>query len=280
MRKLALPVHSAKDVFSLCISRVRNKQLRARLISAAPVVVKAADDYVDLAESAMLHTLPRTSLVGKASKAEMVAVYSGRMVPKKQPGRPVYNALMAGAPRERCPLCGVRTVTTLDHHLPKSEYPALTIVPFNLIPSCMWCQNNKMELFPSDAGEQTLHPYYDDVSDIRWLGAEAVSSVPAAFKFNVLSEADLPKILRARLERHMKVFGLQRLFALNAAEELVNIRSGLQRIFDTSGAGGVREHLRYEADSREEAYQNSWPTAMYRAAQLSDWFCDGGFAGE
>jgi hypothetical protein len=120
--------------------------------------------------------------------------------------------------------------------------------------------------------------YFDDFEDERWLAASVVQSTPAAFLFFIVAPVGYTPQTVARLRRHMTVFSLEKLFASNAAEELVNIRFGLQKVFDAGGAAGVRTHLKGEADSREAAFKNSWQTAMYRAAEASDWFCNGGFA--
>ena len=166
MRKLECPSQTAAASYDLCISRVRNRSLRTRLRSVRPNVTSAAANYVTLAETSLLHTFPRSANVaGAVTKEEMGAVYTARMVGKKGPGRGLYDALIAGATRGRCPLCGVGQVTTLDHHLPKSKFPVLSVTPANLVPACTWCQNAKLEGFPRTAEEQTIHPYFDDFED-------------------------------------------------------------------------------------------------------------------
>jgi hypothetical protein len=82
----------------------------------------------------------------------------------------------------------------------------------------------------------------------------------------------------ARLRHHIDVFKLDELFASNAADELINIQFALQTLYDAGGSEAVRAHLREEADSRQRAVNTSWQTAMYRAVEASDWFCDGVFA--
>src|SRR5258708_7182739 len=209
----------------------------------------------------------------------MVTTYTGRMVAKSQPGRPIYDRLIAGSAGGRCPLCGLGHVSTLDHHLPKAEYPVLAVSPANLIPSCNWCQGAKDGSYPASANDQTLHPYFDNVDGGRWLAAEVVNSTPAAFRFVVVPPPSWNgTIIAARVRHHMKTFKLARLFASNAADELSNIRQRLEDLLAKGGSEAVRAHLNAEAQSRENAWLNSWQTATYQAAAESDWFCEGGFA--
>jgi hypothetical protein len=72
---------------------------------------------------------------------------------------------------------------------------------------------------------------------------------------------------------------LPELYAAQAAEEMLNIRFHLQRLFDVSGAPGVAAHLQEMATSRMGANPNSWQSAAYTAFAGSAWFCDGGFRG-
>ena len=268
------------DVFNLCISRVRDRGLKNRLRAVSPLIETAATEYDDAADAGTLHTISREAVVGgNVDNEELVKVYSGRMVPATGPGRPVYDAILAGAPCDRCPLCGVGSVTTLDHHLPKGEYSCLTVTPNNLVPSCEWCQGAKMEAYPTAAGEQTMHPYFDDFQADQWLKAVVRQTAPATFDFLVDAPAGWEATRIERAHHHLKTFNLNALFSSYAAEELTNIRQRLADLLATGNAASVKAHLVEEAASRRAAHLNSWPTAMYEAAGNNDWFCAGGFAG-
>jgi 5-methylcytosine-specific restriction endonuclease McrA len=70
-----------------------------------------------------------------------------------------------------CPLCGFGEATTLDHHLPKDQYRALSIYARNLIPSCQPCNRAKGVLVPA-AGEGMIHPYFNELPDFTFLRAD------------------------------------------------------------------------------------------------------------
>lgn len=85
-------------------------------------------------------------------------------------------------------------------------------------------------------------------------------------------------LLADRVRHHFEVFRLGRLYAADAAEDLLNIREYLNRLYHEGDADVVRAHLQDLMWSAEAAHINSWQTATYRAFSISDWFCDGGFA--
>lgn len=286
MRYLAPPTDEnaqpfkAGDVFETCVSMVKNTLLRAKLRGVRPDVETAALDYDAKATSSQLFQTPSHDAVGGVSGDEMVQVYTGRMVPKTSTGRSIYNRIMSLPVNQRCPLCGIGTVNTLDHYLPKTHFPVFSVTPNNLVPACTWCQGAKLEYYPETKGGQILHPYFDNYDGEEWLVAEVAKCSPAAFRFyssppNNWSDAD-----KARVATHLKELNLPVLFSSNAGSRLSEIRSRLTNLLRQGGESAVRAHLQEELASVEAEHKNSWVAAMYRAAVQSEWFCKGGFVAE
>ncbi|WP_143276988.1 HNH endonuclease [Bordetella genomosp. 12] len=283
MRYLSLPkddkadAYVARDVFDTCVAMVKNVELRARLEAISSDIEKASEDYDLAAAAKSLYLTPLTTRVRTVVAEELVKVYTLRMVPKKAKGRPVYDQIMSIPVNGRCPFCGIGTVNTLDHYLPKTHFPALSVTPHNLVPACTWCQGEKMEYYPTRAGEQLLHPYFDDFDHDIWLAAEVVVGSPAAFRYRASPPVNWTLDEKARVASHLKELKLGSLFGSNAGSRLAEIRGRLVKLHDVGGADAVRAHLREELDSIEADQKNSWVAAMYRGAIASDWFCDGGF---
>lgn len=283
MRYLSLPkdgkngAYVARDVFDTCVTMVKNAALRAKLEAISDDIENAADDYDLAANAKTLYRTPLTAQVRNVTADELVKVYTLRMVPKKAKGRPVYDQIMSVPANGRCPFCGIGTVNTLDHYLPKTHFPMFSVTPHNLVPACTWCQGEKMEYFPTTAGGQLLHPYFDDFDQDVWLAADVVTGLPAAFRYRVSPPPNWSQDDKARIASHLKELNLGSLFGSNAGSRLVEIRGRLTKLHDAGGANAVRAHLREELDSIEEDQKNSWVAAMYRGAIASDWFCDGGF---
>jgi 5-methylcytosine-specific restriction endonuclease McrA len=278
MIKLDRPVQEAGDVFTTCISRVQNTQLKSRLEGVLQAVVDASAEFDDAATHTRLYQIVQQNMVGGiVTQKEMEAVYTQRMAKKGAPGRDVYDALFTSAPHGKCPLCGHRTVSTLDHHLPKAHYPALAVAPLNLVPACGDCNKSKLASLPTNACEEMLHPYFDDIDGDRWLYAEVIQSLPAALRFFVHAPAHWSPVLGSRVEGHFRTLGLGRLYSSEAADELLNIRHQLRMIHEGGGALLVKIELQGRAESCQNFRQNGWRTATYRALADSDWFCDRGF---
>lgn len=278
MRPLRKPIHGARTVFRLCISRVSDPDLKARLEAAEDSLDAASDLYDQAATLGKLHRLTSKEAVPAVSAAEMEKVYTQRMARRGAPGRVVYDSILGAAPNGVCPLCQQRVASTLDHHLPKAWFPALVVAPLNLVPACSDCNKAKSDALPRSAGEVALHPYYDDIDSVSWLAAEVIESAPSAVIYRVGAPSHWDRVLARRVQRHFALLGLGQLYAAQAAEELLNLRHQMGLVHKAAGEIGIRDELSARYLSCFEARRNGWRTAAYRAWAESDWFCRGGFA--
>jgi hypothetical protein len=278
MRRIHGPKELAADVFRACIGNVKDKADKARFGLVEPEVAAASVIFIGVASAGVCHTLKReTTISGKVTAAEMADLYKEKMARKGQPGRKYYDAIIGLAPQSICPLCNQRTVTTLDHYLPKAYFPMLAVTPQNLVPACKDCNHAKMDEVASAAAEQTFHPYFDDFGDGCWLHAKVLQGAPPTLRFTVRAPKDWHQVWKDRTEKHFRTFGLKALYATHAAVELVNMYHRLLGIFNERGPLAVRSHLEEEAASRVSANPNSWQAATYQALSGDSWFYTGGF---
>lgn len=249
-----------------------------RLTGITSSVVRAEQAYIAAAQRGRLNEIPAVNNVdGVVSNAEMVAVYSGRMVAATSPGRGIYDRIMASARHGRCPFCGHRIVSTLDHHLPKTSYSEFTVTPVNLIPACKDCNKAKEWKSPNQPGNVFLHPYFDDVENDRWLLGNVIEGAMATLSFSVAFPQNWHQVTFDRVKYQFDKLELDELYRSNAAEEMLNIRFQLVDVFDGGGRDAVRAHLQSAMNTRLRARVNSWQTATYEALSINDWYCDGGF---
>lgn len=272
------PVFDAEHTYTLCISKVQDDDLKTRLTEITDNVVDASATYAECAESEELHLVPQTHGVGgRVTTEEMVAVYSYRMAGKVGPGRSIYDALKLAPSFGICPFCNHNVVSTLDHILPKTLFPALAVTPDNLVGACKDCNKAKLALAPTCAADAVLHPYFDNISGERWLEADVIESNIAAAIFHVTHIEAWSDELNARVRNQFEILGLGPLYASQAAREISGQRADMVRIFNARGQDGVREELSYKAATWEAHQPNCWQAATFRALSQSDWYCSGGF---
>ena len=278
MRVVARPVFDAENTFDRCISKVRDGDLKRRLKSITKHIAEAAALYKIRAQNEELHLIAQSDdVAGIVTKKEMVDVYDGRMVRKDSPGRSIYNTLKSLPDHGICPFCDHGLVSTLDHILPKTAFPELAVTPDNLVGACKDCNTAKLATAPTKAENAPLHPYFDNISHQRWLGAQVIEGKVAAVVFHVAHVDVWSEQLNARIQNQFERLNLGLLYASQAACVISGRRKNLTSIFDASGENGVHQALHDESRSWENYGFNCWQAVTYRVLSASDWYCSGGF---
>lgn len=100
-----------------------------------------------------------------------------------------------------CPMCGGFSKGTLEHVLPKADYPEFYVFSANLVPSCQVC-NGKRSNTASLAG--LLHPYFDAFLSNSLLETDIGQpfEAPKFYPKTILPLALSPDAL-SRLENHI-----------------------------------------------------------------------------
>lgn len=276
MIKLDKPNVIFKDHFENCIEN-KHEPLKTNLQNCFGVIEKVANEYDKKAITCQLFQLKALSSkdLGLINRSDLRKLYSEKMVNKNQPGRRVFDEIVASN-NEICSFCDHGTARTLDHYLPKSEYPEFAIFPFNLIPCCRDCNSEKNTHNADCEEKQYLHPYYDDVSLIRWLKAEVryTQTNSPVFRFFVNKNADgMDKVICARIETQFDGLKLDKLFSIQAASALSKIEAYLKNNFMGSSDVQLKSYLNGIAESHSVPNQNSWQAAMYRSMASNDQFC-------
>ncbi|WP_439678239.1 HNH endonuclease [Embleya sp. MST-111070] len=273
------PALDARTVYRTCLSKAR-PAAKALLSSYEEAVVSAAADYETAARAARLHTLSGlrhepggTTPDPSGINDELVGTYTSRMAGKNGPGRDVYNKLLKAAPGGRCPLCHHGLADTLDHQLPKSDFPLLAVTPANLVPVCQRCNHNKLDQIPRTAEEQALHPYFDDaVNDHIWLFARITGPPTPAVTFDVAPPPDMPDPWATRVSNHFDRLDLATLYAAQAGPEL-RVRS---RSWTGLTAQDILGELRHQESLWGAEHLNCWQAALYRALAENPWYIEAG----
>lgn len=266
-----------EQVVETCVSGITIGERARVLREALPFIAEAEAAYLQAGPRGELFFLKGSPRVTPELGAELMGViYRSHFVPAKSPTRGMYEAIRQAPPFGTCPLCGQRTVASVDHYLPQSLFPVFNLTPANLIPACSDCNKNKLAKVAERAEDQTLHPYFDDLGRERWLFTSVERGTPPAISFFVRQPSEWPQVLYERVVHHFNVMGLAELYAAQAASELADISHGLREISQSAGPHGVYAHLDSEWRTRHARDPNSWKTALYEGLRDSKWFCNQG----
>lgn len=266
MRKLKLPADSVDAVFATCVSSYTSQTLKDKLMSVSPLIVAASKDFENKLLTTKTSSISSHDTVGGiVTKDEMVNVYDTKFV--KGPGRPYYDRYLAAVPNNICPLCGIQIVSTLDHYLPKAKYPALSVTPANLVPSCFHCNlGSKKAITPSTPEKEPLHPYFDNVENCRWLTVDLkIVGTDLVPSYHASKPSEWNDLLFHRAQYHLKIYKLAKLYSIHAAEEISNCTLKWKKIYSKCESSVLHDFLIEDMESRENTFLNSWQSALYRS---------------
>lgn len=273
------------SIYMMCVAEIGNEEVREAFYQCLAVIEKAAQDYNEAAEDSNFVAIKPDNrdkdevCLNGLSKQQFAKLYTNQLVQKERPRNRVYEKLKNRAPLGKCPFCGYCDVESLDHYLPKSKYPLLTVLPLNLVPSCLSCNTGKSNEIAGMLEEQILHPYYDHdiIMNSQWIFADVIESTPPALEYYVHPPSYFDELQSKRAENHFRENNLKERYANQASNEISTLPLTLEHFFVNGGERKVKEHLRLRYQAEHQKYKNSWKTALYEALSNSDWYCSGGF---
>ena len=159
----------------------------------------------------------------------------------------------------RCPYCSIGQVNTLDHYMPKDNYPAMSLCRLNLVPICWECNHTK----GTKSYKEFIHPYYKNLpTKTIFLQANItvhLNQIIIDFYFDKAAVNNLP--LYDELCKHWKNLKMNERLSKAAIDYIHN-----EIIDDYSDDNQCIESIRAQLKRKEKKYgPNDWRTAILRA---------------
>ena len=197
----------------------------------------------------------------KEEKEAIQRLYTEKMAKANAVGSFYYNVIKSNSPV--CPFCGGAAATELDHFIPKTLYPQLCITPYNLIPICHICNDNKRTKWSTNYLELPFNPYFD-VMDEEWVECDIVfkKDVIVYYKFYIGVPNTNP--LYQKYEAHFNAYRLDITLPGFCVTEISLAEIDHLNSYNIDKTK-LLEDLISTRDSCEAYDINSWKAALYRA---------------
>lgn len=259
MKKIRKPLAeiNGEEVYVQCVLSYKDEKKQTKLMGYRDIISRVTKDYgKSIPHNFSDFNHPEYTV---ETKKEMSSVYTDCFVEKRVGG--FYDSIMENA-HGLCPFCGEGVPRNLDHFLPKSNYPFLSVTPENLVPSCRDCNMEKSSIKPSNNDDVPLHPYYDKI-DVVWIAVcldFSRSEYIGVSYYNCLDEKDS---IAGRIDAHIKAHALKSTFETHANSMLNSEKRSHKKLAEQS-YDTLRKHLCEELESFEADDINSWRSALYR----------------
>jgi hypothetical protein len=272
---MSAPTLDFIQVFNQCINAQIEPKNRTELEKLIPLLICSKKHYEEAAASNCFHNIPPPTVYSTEEEDLLKKVYKQRFAKFKSCGRDFYDKILASAPNEKCLLCGQGTATELDHYLPQTTYPDLSVLPINLIPVCSECNFKKREHIPTQYENCIFHPYFDNFENINWLNAQIIPNKIASVYFSIAPNID--DSLQKRLNFICTKLNLNKVWQLKYGSRLIEVAQSLKAHKYASGteldACYVKAHTIY----LKETARTFTDKVFYNALSESEWFINGGF---
>lgn len=128
---------------------------------------------------------------------------------------------------DTCQYCGINSINTLDHILPKDLFPEFVVHPKNLFPACSDCNSKKSKKWLNNGLPEFLNLYTDILPNKQFLFVDIVlSDNTFKVKFNLQNKNSIDPNLFLRISKHFE--------NLNLLERYQRQASGIISNFETT----------------------------------------------
>jgi hypothetical protein len=281
MMHLALPAIDPDQLLKDAAENASDLTLRTKYLAHRPHFSQAVVDFGLASEAKNWCTMPRVPrgnskgiIFGTVTKGELTKLYSKYMVGSGGPARQAYDDILVTA-SGTCPFCGgIGHAKTLDHYLPKANFPQFAICPQNLVPCCRDCNSEKLSSFPTDVNQQGIHPYADGhhFFDERWVFATALATNPVGIRFTANPPAEWPAQDKLRAEAHFKSYDLAARYSIEVGREISWLIDLRRTTLNNNNTPVQFQNFLIDISNSNSLPLNGWKRTMYAALAETDWF--------
>jgi hypothetical protein len=280
MKRIERPTFELMELFDECILELDDGPEKDILLNDRNRVALAAQSYELAGDNQSWWRLPRAAhgnknakVAGEITKAHMMNLYTEGTVKSKGRPREIYDDILVRVDG-KCPYCGgIGDPTTLDHYLPKARFPAFSVLPINLVPSCKDCNIEMRAAFAQTADDQSIHPYFDldHFFTERWAVARVERTDPILVSFDVSPPGHWSAVDKNRVVKHFGDCDLASRYSKQVPGELEPMIAARRSSLRTLPPPAFQELLTDYANS-DTLQVNGWRRTLYAALAETDWF--------
>lgn len=260
MRQASRPVLIDLDVYDN-ICTVKIGQPLIHMLAIKDTVISSYDHHQELVPN--LENITHAILTGPQNEA-LKNTYDSEI----EPILDLKAYLFERPDTIICPYCSLSPSSTLDHYVPKSDYPEFSVFSKNLIPVCWKCNHLKSNNFLHGTTRMYFNSYYDILPEEVILFCDILILRPRGtckIRF-YLSDCNLvgKNYEYTILVNHFQNLELASRYAASALDSIKKDRKTINRYQGIGGISRVREFFSEKAEVLSERCGiNNWETVFY-----------------
>lgn len=251
-----------EKIFNDCYLSFKKGEIKRVLDKYKDSILNESKVYDEYVPSNIENYKLRDYSKDKDDKNQIIKLYTQKFENKDSVGRKYYNIILSNT--SKCPICGYGPVCQLDHFIPKTMYPQLSITPNNLIPICGFCNHEKNDTFKFKYDEIPFHPYFEEMPE-TWLECKINFNVGTILNYELYCGKN-DSIYAKKYRSHLSAFNLEVTFCSFSAAMLDDIASMHFNLLNMNVNGDeLRKSIIEEKRSAEKNDTNGYKAVLYRA---------------
>lgn len=164
-----------------------------------------------------------------------------------------------------CQYCTLNSVETLDHFIPKEEFPEFSVNPLNLFPCCPTCNSKKSYLCFDGDESLFLNLYLDELPNKKYLKAEFDfdGNIPLV-TFSLYNPENIDVNDFRTIKNHYERLKLLERMRVKSDEVITEIINALKTHYKKdSDIESLKNFIEDEENDNKEAYgYNYWKSVL------------------
>ena len=174
---LNLRPYAKKEPFLFHKDMVSSKRTPGTLEQLEEIESEIEEQYINHIRESTANTLENIVAldINEVQKTALKSLYD----PRNKKIIDVKNSIITTLENraiDLCQYCTINDVGTMDHILPKNNFPEYSVHTNNLFPCCSTCNSYKSNLWLLEGSRKFLNPYLDVLPQERYLFVELVDS--------------------------------------------------------------------------------------------------------
>jgi len=220
MKNISAPIEDNFTIFMDLVDRKKNGSIKKSLMEMSLVIKERYTEYLE--NSSMVENVQEVNRNIIQINA-LKSCYKNSLIFKH---KLLERSDSSHNPTPRCPYCQIDRSTTWDHFLPSSKYPDFYVFGPNLIHACSFCNEKKGNKFVIPI-RKTIHPYFDNLSEISYLNCTVQSDIELTAYYSIKgysAEENHDPYTREIVKQHFDIYGLARKFRAEASCKIAEFR--------------------------------------------------------
>ncbi|MGG2023093.1 hypothetical protein AB1J88_23985 [Pseudomonas sp. S8] len=175
-----------------------------------------------------------------------------------------------------CPYCGILSLSSTDHYLPKEDYSEYAVLAINLVPCCLECNNKKGTYWKANNARTIINFYLDDIPEQEFLTCDLKyeDAIPVA-RYKLLQDHDISAESFNLIKCHYDRLNLLERYKDGSNDEITSTLDSILSFSKDDEPSKIKSDLITNYQKRVSRYGvNHWRCALLKALYNSNVFLD------